>query len=123
MRPSTGFEGLVSIDGNVASSAHILHLKGAIQVDHLKLAKNGKPATKTVGFDFTLNHDLRQRSGALTRGDVHIGKANAELTGTYGVKNNDTVLHVKLAAPGMAVRGIGRDAAGARYRPAAGFLS
>ncbi len=103
VRPSTGFEGLVSIDGNVSSSAHILQLKGSIQAEHLKLAKAGKPATKTVGFDFILNNDLRQRSGALTRGDVHIGKANAQLTGTYVIKNNNTVLHVKLSAPAMPV--------------------
>ena len=103
VRPSTGFEGLVSIDGNVSSSAHILQLKGSIQAEHLKLAKAGKPATKTVGFDFVLNNDLRQRSGALTRGDVHIGKANAQLTGTYVIQNNNTVLHVKLAAPAMPV--------------------
>ncbi len=103
VRPSTGFEGLVSIDGNVSSSAHILQLKGSIQAEHLKLAKAGKPATKTVGFDFVLNNDLRQRSGALIRGDVHIGKANAQLTGTYVIQNNNTVLHVKLAAPAMPV--------------------
>jgi AsmA protein len=103
VRPSTGFEGLVSIDGNVSSSGHILQLKGSIQAEHLKLAKAGKPATKTVGFDFALNNDLRQRSGALTRGDVHIGKAAAELTGTYVIQNNNTVLHVKLSAPAMQV--------------------
>ncbi len=103
VRPSTGFEGLVSIDGNVSSSGHILQLKGSIQAEHLKLAKAGKPATKTVGFDFALNNDLRQRSGALTQGDVHIGKAKAELTGSYVIQNNNTVLHVKLTAPAMQV--------------------
>jgi AsmA protein len=103
VRPSTGFGGLVSIDGSVSSSAHILQLKGSIQAEHLKLAKAGKPATKTVGFDFVLNNDLRQRSGALTRGEVHIGKATAQLTGTYVIRNNNTVLHVKLAAPAMQV--------------------
>jgi len=103
VRPSTGFEGLISIDGSVSSMAHILQLQGSIQAERLKLAKAGKPATKTVGFDFVLNNDLRQRSGALTRGDVHIGKATAQLTGTYVIKNNNTVLHVKLSAPAMPV--------------------
>jgi AsmA protein len=103
VRPSTGFGGLITIDGNVSSNAHILQLKGSIQADQLKLAKAGKPAKKTVGFDFALTNDLRQRSGVLTHGEVHIGKAKAELTGTYQIKNNDTVLRVKLAAPAMAV--------------------
>ena len=103
VRPSTGFEGLVSIDGGASLAGHVLQLKGSIQAEHLKLAKAGKPATKTVGFDFVLNNDLRQRSGALTRGEVHIGKAKAELTGTYRIQNNNTILHVKLAAPAMQV--------------------
>jgi len=103
VRPATGFQGLLSIDGNAASTGRELHLKGAIQAAQLKLAKGGKPATKTVGFDFAINHDLRQRSGALTRGEVHIGKAKAELTGTYGEQNNATILHMKLAGPAMQV--------------------
>ncbi|MDP9112427.1 MAG: hypothetical protein M3O20_01960, partial [Acidobacteriota bacterium] len=103
VRPATGFEGLISIDGTVSSSAHILQMKGSIQAEHLKLAKAGKPAMKSVGFDFVLDNDLRQRSGALTRGQVNIGKAKAELTGTYIIRNNNTVLHVKLSAPAMQV--------------------
>jgi len=104
VRPSTGFGGLLSIDGNAASTGRELRLKGAIQAAQLKLAKNGKPAAKTVGFDFAINHNLRQRSGALTRGEVEIGKAKAQLTGTYSQASNATVLHMKLAAPGMEVQ-------------------
>src|SRR5579872_5780431 len=104
VRPSTGFEGLVSIDGNVSSGGHELQLKGAIEAAELKLAKAGKPANKTVAFDFVLNNDLRKRSGTLTRGEVHIGKAQAELTGTYQIENNDTILHAKLVAPAMEVQ-------------------
>jgi AsmA protein len=104
VRPATGFEGQLSIDGNAASTGRELRLKGAIQAAQLKLAKNGKPAKETVGFDFAIDHNLRQRTGALTRGEVQIGKAKAELTGTYSVTNNVTVLHMKLAAPAMAVQ-------------------
>ncbi|MGZ6423646.1 MAG: AsmA family protein, partial [Bdellovibrionota bacterium] len=104
VRPSTGFEGLVSIDGNVSSTGPELQLKGMIEADQLKLAKGGKPAAQAVAFDFALNNDLRKRSGTLTRGEVHIGKAKAELTGSYKIENNDTILHAKLAAPAMAVQ-------------------
>ncbi len=106
VRPETGFGGLLSVDGNAASTGPELHLKGAIQVTQLKLAKNGKPATETVGFDFAINHNLRQRTGALTHGEIQIGKAKAELTGTYSEANNATVLHVKLAAPAMQVQAL-----------------
>jgi len=104
VRPSTGFGGLLSIDGTAASTGPELQLKGAIQVTQLKLAKNGKPATKAVGFDFAVEHNLRERTGALTHGEVQIGKAKAELTGTYSAASNATVLHLKLAAPAMEVQ-------------------
>jgi len=104
VRPQTGFGGLLSIDGNAASTGRELRLKGAIQAAQLKLAKNGRPATKAVDFDFAINHNLRDRTGALTRGEAHIGKAKAELAGTYGEANNATVLHMKLAAPAMEVQ-------------------
>ena len=103
VRTQTGFGGLLSINGNAASTGRELHLKGAIQAAQLKLAKNGKPATKTVGFDCAINQNLRQRTGALTRGEVEIGKAKAELSGTYSEANNATVLHMKMAAPAMEV--------------------
>jgi AsmA protein len=106
VRPSTGFGGLLSIDGNAASNGPELLLKGAIQVTQLKLAKNGKPATETVGLDFAVKHNLRQRTGALTHGELQIGKAKAELAGTYSEANNATVLHVKLAAPAMPVQAL-----------------
>ncbi len=106
VRPSTGFGGLLSIDGNAASNGPELMLKGAIQVTQLKLARNGKPATETVGLDFAVTHNLRQRTGALTHGEIQIGKAKAELAGTYSEANNATVLHVKLAAPAMPVQAL-----------------
>ena len=59
-----------------------------------------------MGFDFAINHNLRQRTGALTHGEIQIGKAKAELTGTYSEANNATVLHVKLAAPAMQVQAL-----------------
>lgn len=104
VRPATGFEGLLSIDGSAASSGREIALKGAIQAEHLKLAKGGKPATKVVGFDFALNHDMKKRSGALQRGLVHIGNAQAQLTGTYRAEGVQDFLNVKLAAPKMEVQ-------------------
>jgi AsmA protein len=103
VRASTGFAGLVSVDGNASFNGHDLQLKGAIQAEQLKLAKGGAPARKAVGFDFELDHDLLKRSGTLHRGEARIGSAKAELTGTYRTEGNGTIVNMKLNAPSMAV--------------------
>jgi AsmA protein len=103
VRASTGFGGVVSIDGSVASNGRAIQVKGAIKADKLKIVKGGTPARKPVAFDFTLDHDTLKRSGTLSSGVVHIGSAQAALTGTYRLEGTETLLNMKLAAPSMAV--------------------
>jgi hypothetical protein len=54
-----------------------------------------------VDFNFALLHDAVAHTGTLSHGDVHIGKAQASLTGTYELKETETLLHMKLVAPAM----------------------
>jgi AsmA protein len=103
VRASTGFAGLVSVDGTAAFDGHNLQLKGAIQAQQLILAKGGTPARKTVGFDFELNHDLLKRAGTLNRAEAHVGSAKAEIAGTYRTEGDGTLVNMKLTAPSMAV--------------------
>jgi AsmA protein len=103
VRASTGFGGVVSIDGSVTSNGRAIQVKGAIKADKLKIVKGGTPARKPVAFDFTLNHDTLKHSGTLSSGVVHIGGAQAALTGTYRLEGAETLLNMKLAAPSMAV--------------------
>lgn len=103
VRESTGFSGLLSIDGTVASNGKILDARGGISADQLRLAKNGIPAKKTVAFDFAIRHDSDKRSGTINRGDIRIGKAKAALTGTYAVGERTTNLRLKFAAPAMEI--------------------
>jgi AsmA protein len=103
VRASTGFAGLVSVDGTAVFDGHNLQLKGAIQAEQLILAKGGTPARKTVGIDFELNHDLLKRAGTLNRAEAHIGSAKAEIAGTYRTEGDGTLVSMKLTAPSMAV--------------------
>jgi len=103
VKPSTGFGGVISIDGTAASNGRAFTLKGDIGAEQLKLAAEGKPAARTVGFTFAIQHDVAKRTGALQQGDIHIGKAKASLTGTYRAADKDTVIDMKLSAPAMEV--------------------
>jgi AsmA protein len=48
-----------------------------------------------------LAHDLRTHSGALTRGDLHVGQAAARLTGSYAGQSETTILRLKFAGSNM----------------------
>jgi AsmA protein len=98
-----GVAGTASLKAEGASSAGRLTLSGKLKAENLKLAKNGKPARRTVELDIAAAHDLRQRSGTLQRGNLHVGAALASLTGTYAERGEATVLDMKFAGTKMPV--------------------
>jgi AsmA protein len=95
--------GLVSLQANGSSSGRMLQLQGKLQAQNLKLARKGTPATSPMEFDFAAQLDLRNRSGALRQGDVHIGGATAQLTGTYAEQNESMALNMRVTGPNMPV--------------------
>jgi len=101
--PATGFAGLLSINGNLASTGQKVQLNGNVKAEQLVVARGGSPAKKPVGFDFNLEHDLQKHSGALSRGQVHIGSATGSLTGTYQMEGESVLLNVKFSGPSMAI--------------------
>jgi AsmA protein len=96
--------GLASFDGSGQSDGVIMHLQGKLNAEKLKLARNGSPATRPVGVDFAVQHDLRKHSGTVNQGDIHIGSAAAHLTGTYAEQGESMVLNLKLSGSGMPVQ-------------------
>jgi hypothetical protein len=77
-----GLAGIASLDGSGSSNGRTVRIQARLQAERLKLAKDGTPARRPVAFDFVVTHDVEKRSGALSRGDIHIGSAPASLTGT-----------------------------------------
>jgi len=101
---ATGFGGLVSINGTLASEHNNFDWKGDIKAEQLKLAKNGTPAKIPVDFNFAVRHDAAGHTGSLSHGDVAIGKAKASLTGTYKLEEKQTLLNMRLAGPALEVQ-------------------
>ena len=101
--PASGMAGLVALDGSASSNGKSLQVKGRVKADKLKIVKNGSPAGRPVEFDFNAGYDLGTRSGALSRGDMHIGAAQASLTGTFAMRSESTVLNMNLYGPNMPV--------------------
>ena len=93
--------GTVSLDGTASSDGKIVHLEGKLKGEKLKLARNGTPAKRPLELDFTIQHDLANRAGEVSRGDVHIGNALAHVTGNYKQEGESIELRMKLAGTNM----------------------
>ena len=95
--------GVVSFAGSGSSDGRFLQVNGKLRAERLKVAQNGSPAARVVELDYGAQHDFRKHSGTLRRGDIHLGRAVAHLTGTYAEQGESMVLRMKLAGPDMPV--------------------
>ena len=98
---SSGVAGLVSIDGSAASNGKTVNIKGKMKAENLKLAKSGTPAKRPVEIDVVLAHDLAKGGGTLERSAIHIGSAQANVSGTYRLNEESPVINLKLSGPKM----------------------
>lgn len=101
--PSAAIAGLADFDGTLSSDGRQLETHATLQLEGLKLVEKGSPAGRPVEVKYTAAYDLAKRSGALTQGDLSIGKALATLTGTYQTRGESTHLRLELRADRMPV--------------------
>ena len=95
--------GLVFFDGSGNSDGRMMQVNGSLKAEKLKLSKKGTPAARPVDLDFAVQYDLLRHNGTVHRGDIHLGRALAHLTGTYAEQGESKVVNLKLAAPDMPV--------------------
>jgi len=95
--------GIVSLEGTGASDGKTVQVSGKLKGDKLKLARAGTPAKRSVELDFAIQHNVQGRSGVVSRGDIHIGSAVANLTGTYAEQGESMLLKMNLAGSNMPV--------------------
>jgi AsmA protein len=95
--------GLVSFDGSGQAKGNNIEIQGRLKIDKLKLAPRGTPAKRVLELDFAVAHDLQKRSGAVHRGDIHIGGAVTSLTGEYQQRGDSLAVNMSLAGANMPV--------------------
>ncbi len=103
LQSAPAIAGLIGFQAAVASDGKTAHLQGKLKADSLKLAKDGTACKRPVEFDFTLDHDLRRRSGQMHRGEIKIGSAAANLSGSYADEGESTTLKMNLEGLRMPV--------------------
>ena len=103
VNPEMGIAGSADFDGTLNSDGHLAKAIGTLKATSLKLVPKGSPAGVPVQLVFAVEHDLKSESGKLLQGDVTIGKALAQLTGTYNMHGETTSIHTKLDGQAMPV--------------------
>jgi AsmA protein len=101
--PASGISGIANFDGTVTSDGHEAKATGTLTADKLQVVQKGSPAGKTIQVQYSATDNLATQSGALTSGEVALGKAVAHLSGTYNAHGNITTIDMKLTGQGMPV--------------------
>ena len=101
--PKTGITGLADFDGTATSDGRVVKANGNLKGSSLKLVPKGSPSSQPVQVNFTVEHNLKNETGQLVKGDVGIGKAAAKLNGTYDMHGEVTAVRMKLDGQGMPV--------------------
>lgn len=101
---STGIAGTMDFNSSISSKDGDAHAQGTAKLNKLQVRKGGAPSGVPVNVDFDSNYDLRRSAGILKEGTVKIGNAVAHLVGTYDLKGESPVLHMKINAQNMPVQ-------------------
>jgi AsmA protein len=104
--PASGIQGIVDYTGKIQSDGTTAVAEGKATASKLKLVRGGGPARQPLTFDYATSLDLERQAGTLTRGDIHLGKSLAKLTGNFDTRGESPVVHMKLRAEGLPVNDV-----------------
>src|SRR5437016_8639809 len=99
---SAGMAGVMDFSGTLNSNGRTATSDGKIRATHVQLVPGGSPATQPVDVDYQAAYELKPQTGQLRRGDVHIGKASADLTGNFNNSGAVASVQMKLTGQNMA---------------------
>jgi len=101
VEPGSGIAGLLDFSGTVNSDGKQMTSKGTATATKLQLVPGAMPAGEPVKVAYETEYQLTPQTGTLKQGDVSVGKALAQLTGTYMTMGETTTLQLKLSGNNM----------------------
>ncbi len=103
VEPASGVAGVLDFDGTLKSNGKDLNSNGNVVANKLKVSPKGSPAGREVDIKYAVVHDLQKQTGTISQAEISMGKALAQLTGTYQMQGNTTLVNLKLIGQGMPV--------------------
>jgi AsmA protein len=113
--PAMGLGGLLDLTATVESTGGVARTKGIAKLSKALLIAGGSPATTPVNVDFQTQYDLAKNSGTLEPSTLKIGGAATQLSGTYDIPTDQTVLNIKVNGQNMPAKDL------AAFLPALGI--
>jgi AsmA protein len=98
---STGIAGLIDFKGDLNSDGKSMKSKGTVTANKFKMSAAGQPSSVPIAVDYTTDYTLKSQAGVLSQGDIHIGKAFQQVTGTYDMSGDSTKINMKVHAANM----------------------
>ena len=103
VEPASGVAGVLDFDGTLKSNGKDLNSSGNVVANKLKVSPKGSPAGREVDIKYAIVHDLQKQAGTISQAEISMGKALAQLSGTYQMQGNSTLVNLKLIGQGMPV--------------------
>jgi AsmA protein len=79
---ASGIAGIADFDGTVSCDGHEAKTVGTLDVERLQVVQKGAPAGRPVQVKYSVTYDLAKQTGAITQGEIALGKALEQITGT-----------------------------------------
>jgi hypothetical protein len=96
--------GSLSLSLSVESNGSHAKIYGWLGIPSFRLSNGGKPTHIALTYNFTLDHNLIDGSGSITRGEIPLPvRAFAHLTGSYTRQNGRTLWNLDLDTPNLAI--------------------
>jgi AsmA protein len=104
--PASALSGLVDFEGTFTSDGAHAHATGKAKADKLQLVKGGAPASQFVELEYATDYDLKKQTGVLHKGNVRIGKALANLSGSYDLHAAEALLNMQFIGKALPVNDV-----------------
>jgi AsmA protein len=101
--PEAGLSGIVDFDGVLTSDGRKMESKGSARAERLQVVQGGSPAGQAVSMDYAVDYNLDEQRGVLDSTKIHVGKAVADLSGSFQKSGKNLSMKMKLNGSGMPV--------------------
>jgi AsmA protein len=99
--PSSGIAGMIDFTGDITSNGIVATTKGKATAKDVQLLRGGAASKVPIAIDYESSFNERTENGTLKQGDVHVGKALAQLTGSYSAGGKTPSVHMMLVGKAM----------------------
>jgi AsmA protein len=98
--PASGLSGVLDFKGSLVSNGQQLTSKGTARATGVQLVPGGRPARVPIEIDYESDSTPKTQTGVV-KGDVHVGKAVAHLTGDYNDAGEAIAVRMNLTGDNM----------------------